>query len=202
MAGVVLYPCCNSWLSRGGGFPPLCCVPGWILWILSSHCDWNSAKAWNSPRECSYGMELRLCMSWDVVYEIFASLAAIMLKDGREYRELVNCRANRHGKPRAVSANWFLWSFSGGNCSQHYAYTLSEREQFATDKNKAVVRQLSNTWTCLMALWYLTVYIYPKNQLYTQSLFQVHLRSLCRIPVNLNCRCGLLINPEFALRRL
>lgn len=74
---------------RGRGCPPLCCAWMGPVAFLPSHCGWNNAKAWNCPRECSYGMELRLYMSWDVVYEIFANLAAILLKDGRECRELI-----------------------------------------------------------------------------------------------------------------
>lgn len=79
----------------------------------------------------------------------------------------VNCRANGRGKPRAVSANWLLWSFPGGNYSQHYAYTLSEREQFATDKNRVVIRQFSNTRIYLTVLWHLTV---PKNHTPKESV--------------------------------
>lgn len=40
------------------------------LGLLRCHCGWNYAKAWNSPPECFYSMELRVSMSWDVVYEV------------------------------------------------------------------------------------------------------------------------------------
>lgn len=65
---------------------------------------------------------------------------------------VVNRRVDAANMVRFQPTDFCDHSLPGVDCSQHCACTVSEREQFGTAKSRGVIKQLSNTWVCLVAL--------------------------------------------------